>query len=456
MSSFEDLGIHLKAGTRFYTVCPKCNPTRKNKGRPSLTVNNEPGNRWYKCWNCNFSGNLDIQDKFKEVAEKSKMPKQLPATYSKEVREYLLSRGIDPSVAIREKIFEYNIGAKPIMGFPFYINMTLVNVKYFDVRWKQGSDSPKWWQMNKEHGTKSLFLGMQSVRFESDDEVMAEKKYVIITEGEWDMLTWKQCGYNNAISVPMGAPNPKSKNFEHEFDYANDKYVESFFHRENVDTIIFSTDNDAPGRLLRNHLAIIFGKDRCKYVNYPVGYKDINDVYNGNKKADPPLPALGQEGVDECFQNLSSFPVKGVIRPSDVKDDLERYAQHGFVPGLGIGKPEIDRLFTLKPKHVTFVTGVPGCFARDQLVHTARGVIPISEIKENDKVLSYNHQKDINEYRSVLKTHRFPTHTDRLLKITLKDGTVIKVTENHEFFTGVSYVQIKEILLSLENKPKKK
>jgi len=358
--TFEDLGIKTKTGrSRYYTVCPECDSTRKNKGRPSLTVNDEPDNRWYKCWNCGFSGNLDIQDKYKDVIAKSRMPKEIAKTYSMEVRNYLKSRGIDSRIALKENIFEYNVGNKPIMGFPFYVNMTLVNVKYFDLRWKKGDDSPKWWQLGKEYGTRSIFMGMQSIKFE-DNEQEEKSRTVIICEGEWDWLTWKQCSYRNVLSVPMGAPNPKSKNLEHEFDYANDKYVQSFFHPDNVDQIIFSTDNDAPGRFLRDHLTLFFGKERCKYINYPVGYKDINDVYNGNDKVDPPLPALGQEGVDECMRNLSSFPVKGIIRPSDLKEELTMYAEKGFVPGMGCGKIFIDRLFTLKAKHITFVTGVPG------------------------------------------------------------------------------------------------
>lgn len=377
--TFEDLGIKTKTGrSRYYTICPKCNDIReKHKNALCLTVNDEPGNRWYKCHHCGFSGNLDLSDKFKEVTEKSRMPKQIQKTYSLEVREYLKKRGIDPITALKEKVFEYNMGQNPILGFPHYINMTLVNVKYFNVRWKPGDDQPKWWQMNKEFGTRSIFLGMQSISFERNEE-LEEKKTIIITEGEWDWLTWKQCGYNNVLSVPMGAPNPKSKSFEHEFDYVRDQYVQSFFARENVDQVIFSTDNDAPGKFLKEHLSLFFGKDRCKFINYPVGYKDINDVYNGNPKLN--LPALGQEGVDECYQNVSSFPVKGVIRPSDVPDEIEKYAKHGFTPGLGIGIDYIDRLFTLKPKHITFITGVPGSgksvFARwylgEFVVHNAK------------------------------------------------------------------------------------
>jgi twinkle protein len=298
-----------------------------------------------------------MMDKFKEVSKNSRMPKEIPDTYSKEVREYLEKRGISMKIAKKEGVFEYSVRGNPIMGFPFYMNKTLVNVKYFNVRWTPDSDQTKWFSMDRKHGSKSIFLGMQSIRFERNEEI-EDHKYVLICEGEWDFLTWKQCGYNNVLSVPQGAPNPKAKNFDHEFDYVTDPYVTSFFHPDNLDEIIFSTDNDAPGEALRKHLSYFFGKERCKYINYPVGYKDINEVYFGNTEKN--LPALGQEGVDECFLNLSSFAVAGIIRPSDVQTDLVKYAKHGFKPGLGIGQDHIDKLFTLKPKHITFVTGVPG------------------------------------------------------------------------------------------------
>ena len=357
MSSFEELGITMRSETRFYTICPKCNDSRRHKGRKSLTVNNEPGNRWYKCFNCNFSGNLDIGDKYKAVVEHSNMPKQAASMFSTEVREYFNKRGIDPSIAIREKVFEYSIRGKPVVGFPSFINMTLVNVKYLNIRYNPEESGLKWWQMKKEYGSKPVFWGMQSVSFESNEE-MLKQRIVIITEGEIDMLTWKQCGYNNAVSVPQGAPSPKSKNFKDEFAYAEDPYVQSFFHPDNVDQIIFSTDNDEAGKFLREHLVHFFGKVRCRYINYPVGYKDINEVYNGDAKKG--LPALGKKGVDECFGNLSTFAVAGIIKINDVIDELSQIAKGGFPPGFGCGLEYVDKLFTLKPKHITFVTGVPG------------------------------------------------------------------------------------------------
>ena len=213
--TFDDLGIKIPPGkVRFATICPKCNDTRqKHRNVKCLKVNDEPDNRWFFCHHCNWSGNLDIMDKYDKVIEKSRMPKQIAETYSKEVREYFERRGIEQRILLKEKIFEYTSNGQPIVGFPFYINQTLVNVKYFNVRWKPGSESLKFWQLPRDLGTRSIFLGMQSLSFDE-----GEKKEVLITEGEADMLTWKQCGYKNVVSVPMGAPNPNSEKFDKEFE----------------------------------------------------------------------------------------------------------------------------------------------------------------------------------------------------------------------------------------------
>jgi twinkle protein len=341
---------------RYSTICPQCNDSRqKHKNVPCLTVNNEPDNIWIHCNHCGWGANLGAMEKYAKVQEKSRMPKDIGqvATYSKEVREYLDKRGIDVKVALKRKIYEFTMAGAPILGFPFYIGYTLVNVKFLRIRWKPGDEHPKWWQLAKDLGTKTIPWGLETLNFLPD-----EPKQIIWTEGEVDALTWETCGYKNVLSVPQGAPNPDSKNFDKEFDYINDKYVMSVI--SEADLHIFSTDNDAPGRVLRNQLALIIGKDKCKYVNYQVGYKDINDVFKGNTKGETLLPALGKAGVDECYANLSSFPMKGIIRPQDVKEELEIIASGGFTKGYGIGVPKVDALLTLKRKLLWGIVGLPG------------------------------------------------------------------------------------------------
>ena len=104
----------------------------------------------------------------------------------------------------------------------------------------------------------------------------------------------------------------------------------------------------------------------------------------------------------------------------------------------------------LYPKTYNVLFGGSGCFGPNQLIETDKGSKPICEIKEGDMVLSYNHESGLNEFRKVKNTFQYENASDRLIEIVLKDGTIIKVTENHKFFFGGSYVKIKDILLSLE------
>lgn len=354
---FEDLGIQTRSGqTRYATICPECNDKReKHRGARCLTVNDEPGNRWYNCHHCGWSGNLDVEGKYDRVREESKMP-NVQRTFTMEARAYLDKRGISLNTAKKLRIYEQTRGKQTILAFPFFMNLTLVNVKFLNTEWKKGDKGPKWWQLSKDIGTRILPWNMQSIKTHDDQGNRFQNNRLIVTEGEWDAATWVECGYPNVISVPQGAPSLKAKDFKEEFAYWQDKYVQSKL--ENIDLIYLSCDNDDAGRKLRGHLAMILGKDKCRYIKYPTGYKDINEVLMGNKEKN--LEPLGQKGVDECLAEATSIPVAGVVKASQVWDELQILRNEGFQPGLGCGVEEVDRLFTVKPKHITFVTGVPG------------------------------------------------------------------------------------------------
>lgn len=136
-----------------------------------------------------------------------------------------------------------------------------------------------------------------------------------------------------------------------------------------------------------------------------------------------------------------------------VVDDLEQQMQRGEkLMGITTGWRMLDKYIGGWNKgNLVIVAGRPGCFDGDQLIHTKRGLTKIKDINTNDYVLSYNEKRDINEWRKVLARPLHETTPDRMFKITLKDGTVIKVTENHEFFTGSAYMKIKDFLLPLLN-----
>lgn len=354
--TFEELNITPIREGRYATICPKCNETRtKHKGAKCLTVNNEPNNRWFKCNHCGWSGNLDAMEKYNRVYEESRMP-DTPREFSIEIRDYLSKRGISIATAKKAKLYDASTKGRRILGFPFFIGVTLVNVKFLNIRWKKGDKGPKWWQLKKELGTRIVPFGISAVKQTDENGEKPDKLSMIITEGEWDALTYLECGFDNVVSVPQGALALNSKNFKQEFAYLNDPYVKSIL--DHIDLFFLSGDADAPGRNLVNLLGMLLGKEKCRIVQYPVGYKDINEVFIGNPEKN--LPALGKEGVEKCLKNLKTFPIKGIVRPSDVKDELEMIRNDGFQPGLKIGIDAVDRLFTVKKKHISFVTGIPG------------------------------------------------------------------------------------------------
>jgi twinkle protein len=47
---------------------------------------------------------------------------------------------------------------------------------------------------------------------------------------------------------------------------------------DKVSTFILATDDDEPGRVLAADLARLLGPERCKFILYPDGCKDLNDV----------------------------------------------------------------------------------------------------------------------------------------------------------------------------------
>ena len=130
-----------------------------------------------------------------------------------------------------------------------------------------------------------------------------------------------------------------------------------------------------------------------------------------------------------------------------------RNGKSGIIP---VGYDRLGSYLDIAKNTSYVIGGETGCFTAEQLVHTEQGVIPISEIKVGDKVLSYNLKTKVNEYKTVTNTITHKIHVDKLLRIKMKDGTVINVTENHEFFTGEKFVKIKDLLLSLQHEAMEK
>lgn len=93
---------------------------------------------------------------------------------------------------------------------------------------------------------------------------------LVITEGEFDCIAAMQAGYL-AVSIPDGAPAKEVGNNEGvKYDYLAALPKEG--------TIILAVDNDAAGGNLLNDLIERLGRHRCRWITYPKGCKDLNDV----------------------------------------------------------------------------------------------------------------------------------------------------------------------------------
>lgn len=215
------------------------------------------------------------------------------------------------------------------IAVPYSLNGEVVNHKYRRVE-------PKQHVMDK--GGKRCLWNMDAVK-------RAAGGTLVITEGEWDAMLAEDLGWA-ASSVPNGTPQKASD------DPANDNRYEYLWEHKvdlaKVKRFIIATDGDAPGVALRTDLIALLTPQRCAFLEYPEGTKDITDVFLKE----------GQEGVARLLNHAKEVPVEGLHRISDFPDMPPLPLTPVMVPGLSTGEP--DPLFGLVPGTLTVITGYPG------------------------------------------------------------------------------------------------
>ena len=83
------------------------------------------------------------------------------------------------------------------------------------------------------------------------------------------------------------------------------------------------------------------------------------------------------------------------------------------------------------------------CFTGDTKVSTPNGDKKISDIRNGDKIYTYNHCQCIIEEGRVKKTQ---SKQAPIYRLRLNNGTEIEVTGNHQFYTNIGYKSVTEIL----------
>jgi twinkle protein len=167
---------------------------------------------------------------------------------------------------------------------------------------------------------------------------------VIITEGEMDCAIAIQCGHL-AVSVPSGAVEKPTEGD----DTAKFKFLEDF---PKLCVAILAVDDDAPGRVMRQELALRLGWHRCMWVQYPKGCKDLNEVF----------VKYGQKGVDKVLKEKSKFMSQGgLFKMSDLPEEPNITGYDPHIEGLE------GRLIIRRGDSIV-LTGIPG-HGKSQLIN---------------------------------------------------------------------------------------
>lgn len=246
----------------------------------------------------------------------------LTGTLTEDHANWLESRHIDAGIALR-----YGVESASGLGIGSWIGWRYPNgaiqfrrTDEKEYRWLQGSKMD-WW--NKD----CLY-----------DDTLFETP-VVITEGVLDALSALSAGYRRVMSVPIGAPSTEDTSGNRKYSFVAD----SLDAMKGANEIIIAVDGDEPGSHLLQDLAIRFNRGRCKYVQYPDGTKDLNDVAR----------RYGYNAVVNTLQTAKWCHVPGLFRMSDLPPVPWAKPHSTRIEGL-------DEHYKLRKGDFTVVTGVPG------------------------------------------------------------------------------------------------
>lgn len=260
------------------------------------------------------------------------MSSEKNAELSAKAAKFLEARGLDLELAERMGLHSRvgQSGAE-VISIPFLRNGVVVNRKHRPLVVRDGG--PKYFM---DKGGELTFWNLEVI----GDETLAERP-LIVTEGELDALSAIQAGFVRTVSVPNGAPATAGEG-RHGARYA---YIDELRPQlDAVKEIIIASDGDGAGAALLSDLSTLLGAARCKFVRYPEGCKDLNDV----------LMRYGVEGVQACIADAKWVRVAGVYKLSDLPP----------LPPLTVWRPQvldcIDKMIPICPGHVSIWTGLAG------------------------------------------------------------------------------------------------
>ena len=352
--SWEASGIEVAGKTgQIKTICPQCSHLRKPHNRKEKCLSVNVTDQVFHCGNCEWSGYVRRFPKAGQGGKRYEAPVYRPAPLSEKMADWFLNkRAITRQTLDYFKIFPNTKWIPQVerevlaIGFPYVEGAQVVNIKS---RYDYMEEGVRKKTFALEKGARKILYNVDAVR--------GQRKAVIV-EGEIDALSVHQAGFSAVCSVPNGAPSlkkdpqtgeylPEHAQPQAHLDYLDDA-IEVFAQAEEI---VIATDGDLAGRRLRNELARRLGKARCRFVVWPEGYKDFNEI----------LVKHGEQGVLDVLENYTeAFPVEGIVRLEDVMDQVDYIRANGYPKGKDFSHAEFSKHLTLREGEVTTITGIPG------------------------------------------------------------------------------------------------
>lgn len=293
-NNFKQNGKELR-----FKYCPIC---KKEKDNPCFSVNIENGN--YYCFSTGQGGNIKEIKDFDFDLKNITVPKQdrrkkadftelflNRATHklNDEWRKYLEKRGIS------EKFLDTfcRLSSNGAMMIPITDKEKVVGIKYRTL------DKV----CTAERGTSTeYFVNWQNVQ---------DYRYLIIVEGEIDLLSVVEADYFNVVSLPSGATNIKCVINQKE-------WLKQF------EKIIIAVDSDEAGEKCKKKIIKELSeiKDRLYTVNYN-RYKDFNEVLVNEKIIGIKKAVINAEKIKEVEYLDENGKVKPELFSQYLIDELE-------------------------------------------------------------------------------------------------------------------------------------
>ena len=321
--NYLKLDLKNKVSGQMKTICPFCRENRTNKRDKSLSVNITTG--VYNCHYCGKTGNIH---KWRKIGARKNYVKPVwtnKTELSDKLVKWFEGRGISQGTLNKMRVTEekewmpQTEKEENCVVFNYFYENVLINKKFRDGR-----------------KNFKLVKDAEKILYNIDSVLETGNKKMIICEGCIDALSYIESGINFALSVPNGA-NTNT-------DYL-DNYMPLF---DGIEEVYLATDNDTKGLQLREELLRRFGAGRC----YKVDFEDCKD-------ANEYLIKYGKIPLLNTISKAQKFPIEGIIRISDIEDELNDMYENGIGEGFRIGDKYIDEQFRLELGRLMVITAIP-------------------------------------------------------------------------------------------------